>query len=170
MSRDKYEFFESELFSAVVVVSLGIFCLYHAYTIESFQIVLIGPRPVPMTIAGMIIGFGVLQFLVAWVGRGENGKAANGKSSALSNTAVFRMAAIIVVGFAYIWLFSATGYLIATAITMASLLIVFGTHKAGRVALLTIIGTAAYYAIFIWLMGIYDPPGWLINLEMLGLL
>ena len=79
------------------------------------------------------------------------------------------MAAVIFIGFAYIWLFSATGYLIATAITMASLLVAFGTCNAGKVVVLTIVGTAAYYTIFIWLMGIYDPPGWLINLEMLGL-
>lgn len=80
------------------------------------------------------------------------------------------MAAIIAIGFAYIWLFSATGYLIATAIAMALLLVVFGTSSVGKVAVLTIGGTAAYYIIFIRLMGIYDPPGWLINLEVLGLL
>ena len=169
MSRDKYEFFKSEFFSAGVVVGLGIFCLFHAYSIESFQKVLIGPRPVPMTIAGMIIGFGILQFFVAWMGRGENGKAADGKSPALSNAAVLRMAAIIVVGFAYIWLFSATGYLIATAIIMASLLVLFGIRPAGKVAVLTIGGTAVFYIIFIRLMGIYSPPGWLVNLEMFGL-
>ncbi len=169
MVRNKFVFFKSELFSAAVVIALGFFCMFHAYSIESFQIVLIGPRPVPMTIAGMIIGFGVLQFFVAWVTRVESGKVSDGKSPALSNAAALRMAAIIVVGFAYIWLFSATGYLIATAITMASLLVVFGTRNAGKVAVLTIVGTAVYYTTFIWLMGIYDPPGWLINLDMLGL-
>lgn len=172
MARDK-----SEFFSAAVVVILGIFCLYLAYSIETFQKVLIGPRPVPMAIAGMIIGLGSLQFVVAWMGRVKNGNAGdspvsgvgNGKPPALSKTAVLRMAAIIVVGFAYIWLFAATGYLIATAMAMASLLVVFGTRNAGKVAVLTIVGTALYYIIFIRLMGIYDPAGWLINLEMLGL-
>ena len=52
---------------------------------------------------------------------------------------------------------------------MAPLLVVFNTRNAGKVAVLTIVGTAAYYIIFIRLMGIYDPPGWLINIEMLGL-
>lgn len=169
MAHGKYGFLKSELFSATVVIGLGIFGLFHAYSIESFQKVLIGPRPVPMTIAGMIIALGVLQFFIAWVGRVKGGKANDGNSISLSNAAVLRKSCIIVFGFAYIWLFSATGYLIATAITMASLLIVFGTRNVGKVALLTIVGTAAYYTIFIWLMGIYDPAGWLINLEMLGL-
>lgn len=123
---------------------------------------------------------GVLQFAVAWLRRVNSGKAGdstssgagNGKQRALSKPAVLvpRMAAIIAIGFAYIWLFSATGYLIATAIAMALLLVVFGTSSVGKVAVLTIGGTAAYYIIFIRLMGIYDPPGWLINLEVLGLL
>ena len=174
MARDK-----AELLSAAVVVGVGIFSLYLAYSIKSFrEETLIGPRLLPMAIAGLGIGLGVLQFAIAWVRRVKSGKAGdstfsgagNAKRPALSKPAVLRMAAIIVIGFAYIWLFSATGYLIATAIAMASLLVVFGTRNVGKVAVLTIGGTAVYYIIFIWLMGIYDPPGWLINLEMLGLL
>ena len=173
MARDKAEFL-----SAAVVVGVGIFSLYLAYSIKSSQEgILIGPRLVPMAIAGLGIGLSVLQFAIAWVRRVKSGKAGDstfsgtddGKRPALSKPAVLRMAAIIVIGFAYIWLFSATGYLIATVISMALLLVVFGTRNAGKVAVLTIGGTVAYYIIFIWLMGVYDPPGWLINLEMLGL-
>jgi len=167
MARDK-----AELLSAAVVVGVGIFILYLAYSIKSFQEVsLIGPRLVPTAIAGLVIGLGVLQFTIAWVRRVASGKAGagDGKRPALSKTAVLRMAAVIVIGFAFIWLFSATGYLIATAMAMAPLLVVFNTRNAGKVAVLTIVGTAVYYIIFIRLMGIYDPPGWLINLEMLGL-
>ena len=172
MARDKAEFL-----SAAIVVGVGIFSLYLAYSIKTYQEeILTGPRLVPMAIAGSGIGLGVLQFAITWVRRVKSGKAGDstfygdGKRPALSKPAVLRMAAIIVIGFAYIWLFSATGYLIATAIAMASLLVVFGTRNVGKVAVLTIGGTAVYYIIFIWLMGIYDPPGWLINLEMLGLL
>ncbi len=173
MARDKAEFL-----SAVVVVGVGSFSLYLAYSIRSFQEgILLGPRLVPMAIAGLGISLGVLQFTIAWVRRVASGKAGDatfsgagdGKRPALSKPAVLRMAAIIVIGFAFIWLFSATGYLIATAIAMALLLVVFGTRNAGKVAMLTIGGTAVYYIIFIRLMGIYNPPGWLINLEMLGL-
>ena len=82
---------------------------------------------------------------------------------------IFRTLALVVIGFAYIWLFSASGYMIATGITMAVLLVLFGTRNPAKVAIITISGTAVYYLIFIWLIGIYDPPGWLINLEMLGL-
>ena len=171
MARDKAEFL-----SAAVVVGVGIFSLYLAYSIQSFQEgILLGPRLVPLAIAGLGIGLGVLQFTVAWVHRVKSGKAGDStfsgddKRPALSKTSVLRMAAILAIGFAYIWLFSAIGYLIATAIAMALLLIVFGTRNAGKVAVLTIGGTAVYYIIFIRLMGIYNPPGWLINLEMLGL-
>ena len=173
MARDK-----SEFLSEAVVVGVGIFILYLAYSIKSFQEeILMGPRLVPMAIAGMIIALGVLQFAIVWVGRVKRGKAGDselsnaddGKRPASSKLAVLRMATIIVIGFAHIWLFSATGYLIATAMALAPLLVVFGTHNAGKVAVLTIGGTAVYYIIFIRLMGLYIPPGWLINLEMLGL-
>ena len=112
----------------------------------------------------MALAYAVSDLVLARAGASTIGELA-----ALSKPAVLRMAAIIVIGFAFIWLFSATGYLIATAIAIAPLLVVFGTRNAGKVAVLTIVGTAAYYIIFIRLMGIYNPPGWLINLEMLGL-
>ncbi|MEN8247120.1 MAG: tripartite tricarboxylate transporter TctB family protein [Thermodesulfobacteriota bacterium] len=177
MARDK-----AELFTAVVVICLGIFFLLQAYQVETVQRALIGPRLVPMEIAGMIIGLGVLQFIVIWVSRAENVKdcdsgtsdsetspTAAGVSTLVCTAPVFRTLAVIVIGFAYIWLFSATGYLIATAITMALLLVLFGTRNPTKVALITIGGTAVYYFIFIWLIGIYDPPGTLINLKILGL-
>ena len=173
MAHDK-----AEILSEAVVIGVGIFALYLAYSIETYQEeILLGPRLVPMAIAGLGIGLGVLQFAVSWARRVNSGKAGDstfsgagdGKRPALSKTSVLRMAAIIVIGFAYIWLFSATGYLIATTIAMALLLVVFGTRNAGKVAVLTIGGTAVYYIIFIRLMGIYNPPGWLINIEMLGL-
>lgn len=168
----------AEFLSAAGVIGVGIFSLYLACSIESFQEeTLIGPRLVPMTIAGLGICLGVLQFAIAGVSRVKKDEAGDstfsgtgdGKRPALSKAAVLRMAAIIVIGFAYIWLFSATGYLIATATVMAVLLVVFGTRNVGKVAMLTIGGTAAYYLIFIWLMGVYNPPGWLINLETFGL-
>jgi hypothetical protein len=173
MTRDKAEFL-----SEAVVIAVGIFALFLAHSIETYQEVSqIGPRLVPMVIAGLGIGLGVLQFSVSWIRRVKNGNTGNytfsgtghGKQPALSKTVILRMAAIIAIGFAYIWLFSATGYLIATAIAMVSLLLMFGTYNPGKVAMLTIVGTATYYIFFIWLMGIYNPPGWLINLEMLGL-
>ena len=169
MTRDK-----AELLSEAVVIAVGIFALYLAHSIETYQEVSqIGPRLVPLVIAGLGISLGVLQFSGSWIRRLKNGKTGNytghGKQPTLSKTVVLRMAAIIAIGFAYIWLFSATGYLIATAIAMVSLLLMFGTYNPGKVAMLTIVGTATYYIFFIWLMGIYNPPGWLINLEMLGL-
>lgn len=169
MAHDKSDFLKPEFFTAAVVVCLGIFFMFHAYSIETFQKVLIGPRPVPMAISAMIIGFGILQFFVAWVGHGESGNSRDAESPVMPRAAAFRMTAVILIGFAYIWLFSATGYLIATAMTMAPLLVVFGTYDKRTVAVLTIAGTAAYYTIFIWLMGIYDPAGWLINFETIGL-
>ena len=173
MENDK-----AELLSAAVVIGVGIFGLYLACSIESFEEnTLVGPRLVPLMIAGLGIALGILQFVLIWMNQRRNDQegsstdtdANKGKRTPLSPKAVFRMAAVIMIGFAYIWLFSATGYLLATAAVLAPLLVVFGTRNAGKVALLTIGGTTVYYILFIQLMGIYNPPGWLINLEILGL-
>ena len=168
MMRDK-----SEFISAAVVVGLGIFFLLQAHLIESYQEALIGPRLVPVYLAGMIIGLGILQFAVAWMGRSGSTEPEDSLLSedlpVMSRPAILRMAAIIAIGFAYMLLFEATGYLIATAIVLALLLFVFGTRKAVRLAVLTIGGAAVYYFLFIKLMGIHDPTGWLIDVEMLGL-
>lgn len=169
MIRDKVE--------PIIVICLGIFFLLQAYQIEVGQDALVGPRLVPVCIAGMIIGFGILLFIVAWVvGRTENVKPGDSSLSPEDNRGIAALWAapiskimfILVIGFAYVWLFSATGYLIATALILTLLLFLFGTRNLGMLAIITVSGTAGYYFIFIYLIGIYAPPGWLINLEMLG--
>lgn len=165
---------QSDFITAIVVIFIGLLFLILALQIDTpaFQTTaeaLVGPSMAPIAIASLILGLGTLE-LVSTVLAGSNlGREAetNDNSSeftTFSVNMVARMMATVGIGFVYIWLLSATGYIISTAIVLGSLLVLFGTHSPGKLALLIFGGTAAYYFIFIQLMGIYSPVGWLLNI------
>ena len=162
----------------ISIVLFGLFCMWQAFQIETSESSMVGPRLVPVFISVMIVVLGVLQIIVAWAaGRTRNVKSANSSlshedaedSAALRTTAVLRIIIIPVVGFVYIWLFAATGYVIATALIIAFVLFLFGTRKPARIAIIAVGAAVAYYFIFVYLIGIYAPPGWLFSLGVLGL-
>ena len=165
-----------DFISAIVVILVGLFFLILARQIKTsgFQTAaeaLVGPPMVPLTIASLIIGLGVLE-LVAIILRHRNnaGEAekdladsAASEFSELSIQVIAKLAATLAIGIAYVWLLSATGYLISTAITLAALLALFGTRSVVKVTIIAVVGAAIYYFLFIRLMGIYSPVGWLVN-------
>ncbi len=170
VQRDKAEY--------ISIIFFGLFCLLLAFRIETSESTMVSPRLVPVCIAGLIVALGVLQFIVAWIGgrRTKNVKGGDSglphedteDSAAIHIPSVLRIIVIPVVGFAYIWLFSATGYLISTAIIMAFVLFLFGTKKPGKVAIIAVSAAVSYYFIFIYLIGTYVSPGWFINLGLPG--
>lgn len=161
---------------ALAVAAVGGFFFYQASLIEFADDTLVGPRLVPMLTAGMIIGLAAL--IVAAGHIMSNGRKAETFSvigegepelAPVTKLALRRMASVIVGGFVYLFLFAAAGYLISTAVVLAALLVIFGNRPPLKVALLTIGGAAVYFFVFIKLMGIHSPPGWLIDLTLLGL-
>lgn len=161
----------------ISIVCFGLFFMWRALKIEISKGSVVSARLVPIFIAGMIVVLGVLQIIAALVGgRTKNVKGNDSirpqkhaeSSVALYTRSVLRIILIPVVGFAYIWLFSAIGYLISTTIIIAFVLFLFGTRNLGKVAIIAVGTGASYYFIFIYLIGIYAPPGWLLNPQMLG--
>ncbi len=167
----------TDLIASVAVILTGIFFLTLARQIETsgYQTAaeaLVGPAMVPTIIAALLIGLGALE-LGAVLLRHRSGKlsvktaVANPDGDEFSEITVevmVRIIATVCIGFAYVWLLSATGYIISTAITLAALLVLFGTRSVVKVALITLGGAAVYYGVFIWLMGVYSPVGWLVHL------
>ena len=129
---------------------------------------LVGPTMVPVVIASLILVLGALELTASFIRhyRSRTDAALQGTESSkyapLSATLLVRIATIVGIGFAYVWLLGATGYIISTALILPALLVLFGTRSAGKVALMTLSGTAIYYLVFIRLLGLYDPVGWLI--------
>ena len=167
----------TDLIASVAVILTGIFFLTLARQIETSvnqtaAEALVGPAMAPTIIAALLIGLGVLE-LGAVLLRHRSGKhlvetadtgSDDNEFSEITVEVMVRLIATACIGVAYVWLLSATGYIISTAITLVALLFLFGTRSAVKVALITLGGTAVYYGVFIWLMGVYSPVGWLVHL------
>ena len=167
----------TDLIASVAVILTGVFFLTLARQIETsgYQTAaeaLVGPAMAPTIIAALLIGLGALE-MGAVLLRHRSGKLSaqtadtdtdSDEFPEISAEVMVRIIATVCIGFAYVWLLSATGYIISTAITLVALLFLFGTRSVVKLALITLGGTAIYYGVFIWLMGIYSPVGWLIHL------
>jgi len=132
---------------------------------------MVGPPLVPTVVSWLIIVLGSLEMAMALFSYKRSAQPSSSPEydghepahTVLSVPVIVRIVMTLGIGFAYVWLLSATGYIISTAIVLASLLLLFGTYGIGKITILTLAGTATYYLIFIRLMGVYDPTGWLIN-------
>jgi putative tricarboxylic transport membrane protein len=164
-----------EIFYALAVGAVGIFFIIQSTYIETTQDDLVGPQLVPLLVSCLIAGIAALQILGLFVAgsRGEAGEAGDtsqaGSTAADRTSGILRMAAVVALGFAYIWLFSLLGYLVSTALVLGALLFVFGNRGAVRLVLLTLGGALIYYLVFIHFMGIQDSIGWHLDLAGLGL-
>ena len=167
----------TDLIAPVAVILVGLWFLILARQIETsvYQTAaeaLVGPAMVPTAIAAMLIGLGALDLGLNLFRRRTDDPlpepAVQGPGGdefgQFSTEMMIRIVATVCIGFACVWLMSATGYIISTAITLAALLVLFGTRSPVKVSLITIGGAVVYYGIFIWLMGIYSPVGWLVHL------
>lgn len=166
-----------DILTSVSVILVGIFFLLLAGEIRTSGFhtaaeALVGPEMVPKIIAWLIIGLGSLELISAALRRrAKDGDPVLKKSddedaefSELSPKVLVRIGLAVGIGFAYVWLMTATGYLIATALVLAALLVLYGTTSIVKIGIIAICGGGVYYFLFIWLMGIYSPAGWLINL------
>ncbi len=168
MTQTRFDFI-----ATFVVIATGVLFLVLAMQIETSgrrtaAEALVGPPMVPIIISSGIIILGMLELLVLFRAQRKT-KApdlppSNDEFAPLTWGLAARVFLTAAIGLMYVWLLSATGYLIATVCTLAALLMLFGTRSPVKILLISVIGAAVYYYFFIRLMGVYDPPGWLINL------
>jgi hypothetical protein len=167
----------TDLIASVAVILVGIFFLILARQIETsvFQTAaeaLVGPAMVPTIVAALLIGLGALELGTILLRRrsdeplpeNPDPSLEGNETTEITAEVLIRIVTTVCIGFAYVWLLSATGYIISSAFALAALLILFGTRSALKITLITVVGTAVYYGVFIWLMGVYSPVGWLIHL------
>jgi len=163
-----------EITAPATLVLIGTAFLYLAAQIETtgYQTAaeaLVGPAMIPKVVAVLIIGFGALELLFEIFRQSQNTDASENNHQddeaflPITWAVALRIAICVTIGLAYVWLLAATGYIISTATVLFALLVLFGTKSAPKLAALIVCGTSAYYFIFIRLMGLYDPTGWLIN-------
>ncbi len=135
---------------------------------------IIDSRTVPLFVALMIMGLGVLISVLALANNanGANGELADGEipledDFGFLDSDIMRVFEVIGCGIVYIALFWAFGYFVATMVSLGLMLLAFGNRKIGTLILVPVIGTAVYQFIFMNLMGLHDPAGTLIDVRPL---
>ncbi len=167
---------------AAGTIAVGLFFLWQASEISvGMADDVVGPSAVPYFLAFAIIGLGVVIGAFAFIGsRGAEetsadravtesvaGDAAKAETDAFGfrDTDVWRVVGVIAIGFVYIALFYAFGYVIATGLALVLMLVVFGNRNPIVVIGTAIAGALVYQYVFMGLMGLHDPPGLLFNLD-----
>lgn len=168
------KYVHTKFLTSGTIIFVGLVFLFLARQIATpkFQTAaeaLVGPAMVPTVIASLIISLGGLELIGALRRKDSEDQPSevtgeDEEKSELTFHVIARITATAVIGFAYIWLLTATGYIISTAITLPTLLVLFGTSSIRKLVMMTVVGTAIYYFVFFRLMGLYDPAGWLINI------
>ena len=152
---------QKELLVSLVVIGMGVFFLWQARMIENFENDPVGPELVPTILSLLMIGLGGLSVVNGLIFSKPDGAS----RIKVSIPALLWIGAVTGFGIIYFFLFLAVGYLLATIVTLGVVLVVFGVRHPAQVLLISVLGGAAYYFIFIRLMRVYDPPGSLIDLS-----
>lgn len=145
------------LIAAGATVAIGLFFLIGAFHIDTRAGVLGGPDVVPKAASALLVGFGILialeAFLVPPAGAGRDGRP---------SVLVF---VIVAGGLAYVWLIGAIGYLPATLLAAPLAFAAFGVRGPTRALAAGLCAALVIYAAFFVGLGIYDPPGRLLDLN-----
>ena len=173
MTRIRYRT-RIDLGVSAVTVAVGAFFLYQVFLIESVQQDSIGPTLIPFFLATAMIVLGVLVGASALFYNAN--QAAATASDALHSAEpeedfgfrdsdMLRVVAVVAMGFVYLALFWAFGYIISTFLSLILMLLVFGNKHFVTILVLSVAGALVYNYVFMGLMGLHDPPGAYIDLE-----
>ena len=152
-----------ELGIAAVTVAVGVFFVVLAAGIRPGRFDPIGARALPMFLAWTIIALGLL---VGWLGyRDRTPNAALDPDYGVRSSDLSQVAQVIGAGLVYFALFFAVGYMTATLISFVLVLAAFGVRNAVLMLALSVFAAFLYQYIFMGLMGLNDPAGWLLDLR-----
>jgi len=148
-----------DLVAGLVLMSLGAFMFYASFDIPLDPDELgIGPRFFPQAICVFITLIGIalsVQSLLHHVAPGDISKFT------LAN---FKMAPLplFLINAAYVWMFSAFGYITSTLLALFVCCYLFGV-RGKQLMLAPPILTLVFYYVFFGLMGVFEPPADIFN-------
>ena len=164
-AKDQKKWSIEELTGCLIFCAVGLFFLLQAQQAETNQDDLIGPSLVPTIICVLLIGLGLVTGIRALFF--YKADPAEDTGQAFSLQTCLKLAAITVLGFVYVWAFTAFGYLFSTFAVFFIILYIFGIRNIYHLVAYSITGSLLYYLVFVKVMKIYDPPGNLINFQSL---
>ena len=150
---------------SLVTIACGLFFVYQVSQVETLSENAIGPAFFPLILAILMIGLGALIGISALLFNASVAKVTGEADSSgdekfgFRDSDITRVFLVIAMGFVYIALFYGFGYFIATFLSLALMLVVFGNRNVATILVLSLVGALVYQYVFMGLMGLHDPPG-----------
>jgi hypothetical protein len=130
-----------------------------------------GPAGLPVAYAAVLAALSLLLLLrpSSARGRGDRSEPAPGRAHPKSSFAGWQRAALtLVVGALYVVVVPAIGYIAGITSLIVATAWAYGAAPSLRTAVVAVSGALVLWLLFVWLLGIPQPPGWWPDL--LGLL
>lgn len=163
MDQAKSKKLTGDIIISIIIAVIGVFFLIQANLAESSGEDAFGPGSVPIAVSIVLILLAILKIILSLKESGYRKRKLQEKA----NRNYQKLAAVAVLGFAYVVLFSALGYFVSTLIALSLILYIFEIRKLFRLILIALGGSFVYYMLFVGVMKIYDPPGEWINFQSL---
>ena len=145
---------------SVVVMLIGVFFVFQAFTIDTSREV-VGPRTLPMFLAICLIAGGGWLALRAFLDRAGDLKDGYG----FKESNIGRIAQVIVCGAIFVGLFWAFGFFTALIFTFLSMLFTFGVRNWLIMIGGSLILAFAFQALFMGVMRLNDPKGAVVDMR-----
>lgn len=150
---------------ATVLIGVG----YLAMTLQIRASALddsVGPAGFPKVLAITVIGLGLILCVQSlWALRGRRlaaagaGADASGGEGHGGTKGMLRAAGMLALGIAYLLILRWLGYVPSIALLIIAAALYLGTPFSWRVVAIGIGGAVAYWVVFVWMLGIPQPPG-----------
>jgi hypothetical protein len=118
----------------------------------------IGPQGLPKTYAIVLAALSIV-LIARSLKRGAKGKPANPESRTPNPGRIGRVAGMLLIGIAYIFVLPYLGYLLSVGMLIAATTYFQGGPFNARSVLVAVSGAALFWALFIWLLRIQYPAG-----------
>ena len=145
---------------AAVVLFVGLFFIYQAFTIETSREA-IGPRTLPLVLAASLTIGGLWLALRALLGKVGDLKEGYGFRESDSK----RIFLVVACGILFITSFWAFGYFVAVAVTLIAMLLTFGVRNWIAMIIGAIVLAIIFQWVFMGVMLLNDPRGAIVDMR-----
>lgn len=154
-----------DLAISAVVTAFALLVWWGTVQIDTEAGLFEGPRLLPS-----IVGTGLLMLsaglAVHAVSRMAVGAAVRGRADPVDLRGFVRVSApLLVLLFSYVALLNGFGYLLATVLAAPAAFLLFGNRGPLQVLVLPIMLAVLFYVLFFHLLGMFDPPGTVLDLS-----
>lgn len=169
MSDNHNRLFLGNLLAGAMTTGAGAFFLWGALAIPRQPGVLGGPHVVPMTASLLLVVLGLVMLALALrtTRASAEAPAETTAPGAGAQTAAewpgLLPVAFVAGGLVYVWMIGALGYLPASLIAAPFAFAAFGARGPARTLLGGLVAVGVIYLIFFQTLGLYDPPGRLMD-------